>query len=88
MMRTLELRLRRFFGRHVTLYRPRYVTGFKWNERWMLPELGFTEPCWSPTYRVGDLRARVFGVRVPVCWAFDHAILAGAVTAPGKRVVA
>lgn len=44
-------------SRFITLYRPTYVTGV----------LNGTV-----SYRTGDLRAKMFGVRVPILWALSR----------------
>ncbi len=45
--------------RFITLYRPTYVTGVRNN---------------VVVYRCGDLRAKVFGIRVPILWALDRVL--------------
>ena len=47
----------------ITLYRPSSVQG-----------LAPTPDGWVVIYRLGDLRAKVFGIRVPVLWALDQVL--------------
>lgn len=49
-----------YLARHLVIYRPTYTSGFV--------QMGAG---WTPTYRVGDLRAQLFGVRVPILWAMN-----------------
>lgn len=57
----------RLVGAHAMLYRPTYIAGI------MRDKDGY----FIPNYGVRDLRARLFGVRVPTLWAIDRMIVAG-----------
>jgi hypothetical protein len=48
-----------FIRRHITLYRPTFVSGF-------IPSV---HGGWEVCYGTGPLRARLFGIRIPVRWA-------------------
>lgn len=58
----MRVRLRnalyRFCAKHLVSYRVPYLMGFN--------------DCF-PVYALGPLRARLFGIRVPVLWAYDMA---------------
>lgn len=55
--------MHRWLRRVIRLYRPTYVTGAVWSgDAWML------------TYRTGDLRAQLWGVRVPIVWALSYVL--------------
>ena len=53
--------LRLFIVRRITLYRPQYLM--------RLDELGW------PVYELGDLRAKLLGVRIPIHWALNQLLL-------------
>jgi hypothetical protein len=64
--RIAGLWLPRPIARRIVLYRPQYLMGL--------------ERCadgYTPRYELGDLRARLFGVRVPIHWALDQQHRAG-----------
>lgn len=66
-------RFERFIGEHICLYRPKYVIGIQQVD---LTFMGLGRQ-WMPQYELGPCRARVFGVRIPILWAFDCMIFAG-----------
>lgn len=45
---------------YLSLYRPMRLDGVQ-----------YSQGSWIPIYSLGDLRARLFGIRVPVLWALD-----------------
>jgi len=61
--------MRQFFSNYVALYHPEYVTGFQ----------RCNDGYWMACYGMGPLRASLFGVRVPVIWAFELLIKTGKV---------
>lgn len=58
-----------FLAKHIGLYRPKFV------ERFERCSNGY----WVPCYGLEPLRAKLFGIRVPVEWAFDLMLRAGLV---------
>ena len=54
-------------ARFIKLYRPTYLQSLERQ----------ADGCFVPNYTLGPLRARIFGVRVPVLWACDRLIAAG-----------
>lgn len=55
----MSIAMRKWLGRNVMLYRPTLVVHL---------EESFTGD-WFPVYEAGPLRAKIFGVRVPLLWA-------------------
>lgn len=55
----------------MVIYRPQYVSGIEWDGS-----------NWIPSYGLGPLRARLFGIRVPILWAWDAMIFAGKIVPP------
>lgn len=53
-----EVYMRLFIARRITLYRPQYVMG--------------VSPAGFVIYELGDLRARIGFIRIPILWALDH----------------
>lgn len=49
-------------AKYIELYRPQYVAG--------IDEFGYVK------YELGHLRAKLFGIRVPVLWALDRLTIA------------
>jgi hypothetical protein len=56
--------------RVITLYRPTYVTGVV---RTLSTLRSFNGQC-LVTYRCGDLRARIWRIRVPIVWALGKVL--------------
>lgn len=50
-----------FLAKYITIYRPSYVQSIHKN----------SDGSWTPNYGLGWLRAKLFGVRVPILWALD-----------------
>lgn len=55
-----------FIANHVHLYRPSYIEGLVWNNNTA-----------NLTYRLGDLRASLFGIRIPTKYALGILVEAG-----------
>ncbi len=57
--------------RFITLYRPIYLVSIT---RTLSTDRAFYNHM-IPNYRCGDLRAKLFGVRVPVLWALEKILV-------------
>jgi hypothetical protein len=79
--------LRTGLARKITLYRPERLMRLRWQEAPLFRIQGkdIGAKGWYPEYEVGDLRASVFGVRLPILWALDCLIFAGVLTPPKQR---
>lgn len=63
----MRFRLMCWIARRIVIYRPEYIQTIAWSNGWL------------PTYTLGPLRAKVFGIRIPILWAWDWMCFAGVI---------
>lgn len=64
-------------AKRITLYRPERLMGLDWHGPFKLNGSVIAPAGYYPRYETGDLRAKFFGVRVPILWALDCLLFAG-----------
>ncbi len=60
------MRLQNLIARNICIYRPKRLIGIAKNDEYN---------CYFPEYELGELRATLFGIPVPVLWAFERLLV-------------